>query len=136
MSTVNRSETGCTNRPETTAVELGLRRRENESLLMRESQCLDTDLNRMRDLMGRRIRISVNRSELAATLSAADDDDEYFAMEEVCDTSPVTKNISGLDPNPFPNLKFGQKSQKHLFNLLPKHFPILGQTIFLLMRES
>lgn len=87
---------GCRNRPET-VVESGLRRRVKKWLVMIESQCLDTDLKILRDLMGRRIRISIKRSELAATFSAADDnddddddDDEYSAMEEVCDTSPVS----------------------------------------------
>lgn len=60
---------------------------------MRESQDLDTDLSRTRDLTGRRIRISVKRSESAATLSAAhDNDDAYSAMEEVSDTSPVSSH--------------------------------------------
>lgn len=70
---------GCRYRPET-AVELGLRRKEKQSLVMRESQCLDTVLNCVRDFMGTRIRISVNRSEFPPTLSAAVDDDEYSAM--------------------------------------------------------
>lgn len=62
----------------------GLRRRAKKLLAMRESQDLDMDLSRTRDLTGRRIRISVKRSESAATLSAAhDNDDAYSAMEDV-----------------------------------------------------
>lgn len=42
---------GCRYRPKT-AVELGLRRKEKQSLVMRENQCLDTVLNCVRDFMG------------------------------------------------------------------------------------
>lgn len=65
-------------------MELRLRRRAKKWLVMIERQCLDTDLKLLRDLVGRRIKISVKRSELAATFSAADDDDdEYSAIPEV-----------------------------------------------------
>ena len=38
---------------------------------MRESQCLDTDLNLMRDFTGRWMRISLRRSSLLPIFSAA-----------------------------------------------------------------
>lgn len=40
---------------------------------MNESQRLDTDLKRRRDLIGRRTRISLRRSSLLATISVESD---------------------------------------------------------------
>ena len=72
----------CNNRPET-ELESGFRQRTKNWSMMRESQCLDTDLNRMSDLARSRIRISVKRSLLAATLSA---DEVYSGIEEATET--------------------------------------------------
>ena len=46
------------------------RRGEKWGWVMRESQCLDTDLNRRREITGRRLKISVKRSSLPATVLA------------------------------------------------------------------
>ena len=61
----------CKKRAETG---LGLRflRREKWGSVMRESQCLETDLNLRSDLMGRRRRSSDRRSSLEATMWAHD----------------------------------------------------------------
>lgn len=53
--------TRSTKRP-VIGLRMRLRRRQKTGLEMRESQCLDTDLNLSRDLIGRRISISVKRS--------------------------------------------------------------------------
>ena len=50
--------------------EAGLSRRRNVSSSIRESQCLDTDLNLIRDLRGSRSRTSFRRSSLLAIISA------------------------------------------------------------------
>lgn len=68
----------------------GLRWQEKSGLEMRESQCLDTDLNFMRDLMGRRRRISFRRSSLPAIFSA-----EYDGGEEV-DAAPLVVFLEDL----------------------------------------
>lgn len=57
---------------------LGLRQREKLGSEMRESQCLETDLNLIKDLMGRWRRISLRRSSLSAIISA-----EYDGGEEL-----------------------------------------------------
>ena len=45
---------------------------------MKESQCLDTDVNLMRDLRGSFTRISLRRSSLLATIS-----DDFEAIDMV-----------------------------------------------------
>ena len=59
----------CTKRPEMGSG-TRVRHREKLGLVMRESQCLDTDLNLSRDLIGMRRSISVKRSSILATVSA------------------------------------------------------------------
>lgn len=53
-------------------VRLKVFRREKWGSVMRESQCLETDLNLRSDLMGRRRRSSDRRSSLEATMWADD----------------------------------------------------------------
>lgn len=69
------------NRPET-KLELGFRQRAKLGLMMRESQCLDTDLNRRRDFTGNFMRIWVKMSSLAATLSIGDENTDMRDLGE------------------------------------------------------
>ncbi|KAK0597985.1 hypothetical protein LWI29_030508 [Acer saccharum] len=56
-------------------MDLGIGRRwEKLGLVMRESRCLDTDMNLSKDLMGMQRNSSVRRSSLLAIVSADDDD--------------------------------------------------------------
>lgn len=56
-------------------------RRANELVVMRERQCLLTNLNLTRDLAGKKRKISINKSSLPLIMAAAADDcadDESF----------------------------------------------------------
>lgn len=67
----------CKNKPEGGG-RVWFRRRRKARFVMRAIQCLDTDLNRISDVIGRCKRIWVRRSSSPATVSA--DDELYFVM--------------------------------------------------------
>lgn len=69
------------NRPDT-ELWSGFLRRAKWVVVMRDSQCLDTDLERRSDFTGSRIRISVKRSSLVAISSAEDVYSDMKALKE------------------------------------------------------